>query len=241
MPYRQLGPLITPKSPFAEIEFEDKTSAISSMEESDPLCEEKAQGQPSGVPSLPLPGSWLPISRAAQGIQKTPRHDFFAFLGVVQRISVDYFPITWHPALENIGEGATAEIREAIIDVQMSFAFKRFILSGEDENMSFRYMISEVSILGLEGINSHPNVIRLEGIGWDVPSDGQIMPVLVFEKTSHGDLATFLSTAPGNVLNFRGRLKLCIDIGSALIALNDRSKCKRIPCDPTAQLTPTKM
>ncbi|OCK76319.1 TPR-like protein [Lepidopterella palustris CBS 459.81] len=181
----------------------------------------EAGDQALNCPSFQRAGSWLPISIANEAIQPNSHHDFLTFLGVTQQCQFDFFPITWHPALENIGEGTTAEIREALIDVQMSYAFKRFFMSGQDEEKLFLHLISEVSILGLDNIRDHPNIIKLEGVAWDIQDYGKVWPVLVFEKTVHGDLGTFFASEPGRSLPIQEKLKLCIDIGTALRVLNE--------------------
>jgi serine/threonine protein kinase len=170
----------------------------------------------------------LPISVAAQIEQLASPRDFLKFLGVVQQHEIDVFPITWHPALDTIGEGATAEIRAALIDLQTSYAFKRYIMSDNNEEKLLLHLISEVSILGLESIRNHPNIIKLEGVAWDINNDGQVWPVLVFEKAEHGDLETFFASNPGKDLTFEERLDLCIHIGTALMVLRAHSKSYKV-------------
>jgi serine/threonine protein kinase len=161
---------------------------------------------------------------AAQIEHLTFPRDFLKFLGVVQQHEIDVFPITWHPALDNIGEGATAEIRAALIDLQTTYAFKRFIMSDNNEEKLLLHIISEVSILGLESIRDHPNIIKLEGVAWDINNHGQVWPVLVFEKAQHGDLEAFFASNAGKNLTFEERLDLCIHIGTALMVLSAHSK-----------------
>jgi hypothetical protein len=169
-------------------------------------------------------GSLLQTSSLDQTIPLNSQYDFLTFLGVTQQCQFDFLPITWHPALENVGKGATAEIREALIDIQMSYAFKRFRPSEHDEQKVFLQLISEVSILGLEGIRDHPNVIKLEGIAWDIQANGKVWPVLVFEKTAHGDLGAFFASELGMNLPMKERLKLCTNIGNAV---RDLQSCRK--------------
>src|SRR6266704_7017975 len=77
-------------------------------------------------------GSLLQTATAGQTKPLNSQYDFLTFLGVAQQCRFDFFPITWLPGLENVGEGATAEIREALVDIQMSYVFKCFKLSGQD-------------------------------------------------------------------------------------------------------------
>ena len=52
--------------------------------------------------------------------------DFLSILGIVQKLDIDFLPIIWQPALDAAGNGAIAEIRQSLINVQTSFAFKRY-------------------------------------------------------------------------------------------------------------------
>jgi Protein tyrosine and serine/threonine kinase len=147
-------------------------------------------------------------------------YDFISFLGVAQRLRIDFLPITWQPALDKVGEGGTADIRQALINLQMSFAFKRLKWPrqvGSDESRSFLALISEVSILGHPSIRNHPNIIKLDGICWDIsPDDEKVWPVLVFEKAQNGDLDRFMNSDTGKSLCLEERLKLCSDIATAV-------------------------
>ena len=58
------------------------------------------------------------------GSSSNKRYDILDFLGAAQSLNIDFLPITWQPALDIVGEGGTAEIRQALINVQMTFAFK---------------------------------------------------------------------------------------------------------------------
>jgi hypothetical protein len=153
----------------------------------------------------------------AKKLEPDFHYDFISFLGVAQRLEIDFVPITWQPALDNVGEGGTAEIREALLDLQMSYAFKRIKQSQQDESRIFRELTSEILVLGHGSIREHPNIIRLEGICWDIPpGDEKVWPVLVFEKTQCGDLETFANSDAGKIMCFEDRLKLCLDVGTAV-------------------------
>ena len=163
--------------------------------------------------------------------QKAAFHcDFVSFLGVAQIFKIDFLPITWQPALDSVGQGATAEIHQALVALQTSFAFKRPILevslgSSEDEDRLFQVLIAEISILGQSSIRDHPNILTLEGICWDITSGGQrILPVLVFEKTRHGDLQKFMRDDRGRRLDFMDRFQICIDVGRAILEVHSSSE-----------------
>lgn len=163
------------------------------------------------------------------------RFDLTTFLGVAQQYDIDFLPITWQPALDQIGEGATAEIRQNPMNLQTSFAFKRplFMSSFDIDEFESRILpslIAEISILGSPTIRRHSNIIHLEGICWEVLSQGQnvsrkepnlkseggIVPVLIFEKTEHGDLHRFMAHGAGGQLSFLERLRLCSEIAKAV-------------------------
>jgi serine/threonine protein kinase len=145
-----------------------------------------------------------------------------SFLGIVQSLKIDFLPITWQPALDVIGQGGTAEIRQAMVNLQMSFAFKRLasterVQSERGDARIFRAFIAEMSVLSHPSVRDHPNVIRFEGICWDVVSSGEkVWPVLVFEKARNGDLLTFMGQAEGRSLTIGERLNICADIAIAV-------------------------
>jgi hypothetical protein len=124
---------------------------------------------------------------------------FISLLTVAQDLDIDLFYVKWQPALDRVGEGRTAEIKQALISLQTNFAFKRIkpaTPSQLAECRAFQAIYTEVSILGLRRIRNHPNILRLEGICWDVWEENdrgtsEVWPVLVFEKAPYGDLDTF--------------------------------------------------
>ena len=72
-------------------------------------------------------------------------------------------------------------------------------------------------MLGHPSIRDHPNIVRLEGICWDVAPGGErVWPVLVFEKARHRDLLTFMEQAEGKSLSLEERLNICADIAVAI-------------------------
>lgn len=157
-----------------------------------------------------------------------PPYDLLTFLGVAQSLNIHFLPITWQPALDKVGEGATAEIRQALVNVQMSFAFKRLKAPwgiGEDAQY-LRALIAEISVLGHPSIRRHPNVVDIEGICWDVDSSSKkVWPVLVFEKTQHGNLNTFMTDSKCKDLDVKDRLKICFDVAHAVRDLHGAGTC----------------
>ena len=171
--------------------------------------------------------------------------DFITFLGIAQSLQIDFLPITWQHGLENIGEGATGEIREALLDKTTSFAFKRrlFKESFEFEELKGQILptlVAEISILHIPSIRYCPNIIDLVGVCWEVyceneynlsrdePADfskAAVIPVLVFQKSKFGDLHTFMMHGAGKFLSFDERLHLCIGVAEAISVMHARGMC----------------
>lgn len=150
-------------------------------------------------------------------------YDFLDFLGVAQSLKLDFLPFTWQPALDTIGDGGTAEIRQELISVRLTFAFKqlRRPRSVVEEVRNLQALVAEISVLGHPEIQRHPNIAGLAGVCWDVvPGGEKVWPVPVFEKTRCGDLARFMTGGPGKELDFRDRLDLLYDVGLAVRTLH---------------------
>jgi len=154
-------------------------------------------------------------------------YDLITFLAAVQRAKVDILPITWQSARRPIGMGGTSNINKASINLETSFAFKCVSDTqkrDQDEAKILQALISEIAVLSHPSIREHPNIIELQGICWDVPSDHEVWPVLVFEEAQFGDLYNFATLPVGRDLCIAERLKLCVDIGTAIIDMHFNSK-----------------
>lgn len=162
----------------------------------------------------------------SEPVVDTP-YDLITFLDVVQRLQVAILPITWQTARQPVGAGATSEIKQALINLQTSFAFKcvsDMQKREQSETKILQALISEMTVLGHPSIRGHPNIVELQGICWDVPSDNEVWPVLVFEKSQFGDLYNFATLPVGRDLRIDERLELCMDIGTAIIYMHLNSK-----------------
>jgi hypothetical protein len=175
-------------------------------------------------------GRLLGTAAPAKDIATDSQCNFLSFLGIAQSLKIDFLPITWQPALDIIGQGGTAEIRQAMVNLQMNFAFKRLasperVQLERSEARIFRSFIAEILVLSHPSVRDHPNVIRLEGICWDVVAGGEkVWPVLVFEKARNGDLLTFMGQAEGRSLTMVERLNICVDIAIAVMHMHSSSK-----------------
>ncbi len=140
-------------------------------------------------------------------------------LGVAQALKVDFLPLIWQPALDSVGEGGSATIRQASMNVQMAFAFKNLKRPETitEEIQTWRVLLGEISILSHLANRRHPNVVDIEGICWDVvAAEGKIWPVLVFEKTGHGDLKRFMTEGAGSQLSINARIDILFDVAHAV-------------------------
>ena len=182
--------------------------------------------------SLPfLPFELMVRSFSKVDLSKTPaapvRHNFLSFLATAQALDIDFLPITWQSAQQEIGEGGISSIKQALANIQMSLAFKR--LKDEEkfkrsEAEIFQMLNNEITVLAHPSIKEHPHIVKLQGICWDISSDGKVWPVLVFEKSPFEDLYTFVTRPVGKELGIHHRLKLCVDIGEAIMKMHSNSK-----------------
>lgn len=163
--------------------------------------------------------------------------NLITFLAIAQKLEIDFLPIKWQPALSKVGAGGTAEIRQSLIHLQMSFAFKRLKdaawIDEIDESerpkemkTGFQVLISEILVLGHPSVRDHPNIISLLGICWDILPSGCVWPVLVFERTALVDLWSFAESEEGKNISIETRLKLCADVATAVRDLHQSSKKK---------------
>ena len=150
--------------------------------------------------------------------------DFLYLLAIAQDREMDFLPIKWQPGPDRIGAGGTAEIRQSLINLEMSFAFKRlksFSKQSKGGLNPLAPLISEISVLGHPKIRDHRNVARLEGICWDISErEDEVWPVLIFEKSQDGDAQRFLTSAEGRNLGMEQRLALCYHITTALSTMH---------------------
>jgi len=147
--------------------------------------------------------------------------DLISFLSIAQRYKVDFLPITWQPALGTLGKGGSGTITQSALSSSMSLAFKRFHDSDSgDSDQGIAPLMSEVLILSQPVIHTHPQIVKLEGICWEIlPRTEKAVPVLVFEKAAW-DLQQFMNVREGMNMSIDCRLKICADIGSAIMALH---------------------
>jgi hypothetical protein len=160
--------------------------------------------------------------------------DLITFLATAQAMGIGILPITWQVERDLLGEGGTSKVTQALVNLQTSFAFK--CLSDKQkqevaEATIFQTLINEVLVLGHPKLQKHPNIVELQGICWDVVSEDEIWPVFVFEKSQFDDLYKFLCLPVGRGLSIVDRLKLCVDIGTAIIDIHSAGKTRQLCID----------
>ena len=157
--------------------------------------------------------------------------DLLTLLFITEALDVDLLPITWNAALGSLGQGATGNVQQSIVDARTNFAFKRSLPSRHySDEYRYEATISEVMVLRARRRRSHPNIVELVGIGWDVnPHEKSVWPVLVFRKAEFGSLKRYLSSPIGSDLSWEIRVSLCRDIVSGLAWMHpDGTRCINI-------------
>ena len=115
--------------------------------------------------------------------------DFINFLKLAQNMELDFIPVIWQPSLPRLCFGGTAELSQSYISLQASPTFKRVNQDKRDNKFSgcadgtLKIVMAEMWTWSISQIRDHPNVVRIEGIYWELDSSaGCLWPVLVIEK-----------------------------------------------------------
>ncbi|KAF2648098.1 kinase-like protein, partial [Lophiostoma macrostomum CBS 122681] len=155
-------------------------------------------------------------------LEDTPHLNFISLLAQTQVHNVDIISLTWMPHLENVGFGGTAQLSQSLVNAHTSLVFKRpKILTPESYSQMYQAFISEICILSQDPIRNHPNIVRLQGICFEVSrGDTVVRPVIVLEKAKYGDLRAFMKTERGSSMTLRERLDMLLQIASALDLLH---------------------
>lgn len=160
-------------------------------------------------------------------------NNFVRLLSIATLMKVNILPLTWSPALETLGSGATAEIRQSPFNAQTTFAYKRFdhvnldpnISEGEFQTRQYNAIIAEIVALSSPFIYDHPNVVNLEGICWEIINESLgVWPVLVFRAAESNNLRQFLSLTESADIKFDERLGICVEVLRALKAMHQCGK-----------------
>jgi hypothetical protein len=187
-------------------------------------------------------GDYLYTSQAALA-SDDDHYDFITFLAVAQVYQIEFLPIRWQSRRDDIGSGGTSRVTQALMNSRTSLAFKCVRENRkDDEENAFRAMTREIMLLCHPCVRQHPYVAQLQGVCWDIPHDGsdssapccvsnyeygaKIWPVLVFEKSHHNDLWQYTMSPLGRKLDFKARLRLCVQIGDAISSMHGNGELK---------------
>jgi hypothetical protein len=155
-------------------------------------------------------------------------------LAIAAALEVNILPLTWRPALEGLGQGATGQISQSPLNAQISLAFKRFsrtindnggLTETEWRRRQCDAIVSEVVALSTSKIYDHPNIANLEGICWEVePVSGEIWPVLAFRKAECGSLNHFLTLPDAEDMDLDNLIDICGEVAKGLRIMHLCSK-----------------
>jgi hypothetical protein len=102
------------------------------------------------------------------------KYTLIAFLGAAQILSVDLLPITWNSALNDVGVGGTATLRERLISQNLSFLFKRVhprhfqdYEARVAEDIAYRTLVAELETARNYEVVKSEFLAHLEGVSWD--------------------------------------------------------------------------
>ncbi|KAF5610581.1 serine threonine kinase [Fusarium tjaetaba] len=173
----------------------------------------------AAAPSLGFSDTQQPVKLNAASL-------FLSFLATAQTRGVDFLPVTWDDSMRGVGAGGQASISQSNVNSKLSYVYKRIrqqdLKTPADNSRAMQALTAEVTVLGHSMIRGHPNIVRLTGICWDIPSNEQerIWPVLVFEKAENKDLKQFMESDTGRKLDTKQRLELCQDIAAAITLMH---------------------
>jgi hypothetical protein len=167
------------------------------------------------------------ISTRVPETEEPSHSNIIRVLSIATALDVNIFPLTWRPALEGLGEGATGRISQSPMNARISLAFKRLsrwsrcqgLSEAQFRALQHKALVSEMVALSCPELYGHPNIANLEGLCWELSNEGhspEALPVLVFRKAEFGDLRRFLSLPEAENLEIGNRLDICGEIAKAL-------------------------
>jgi serine/threonine protein kinase len=174
----------------------------------------------------------LPPQEPAAKNEIPCHRNFIYFCGAVQALELDFLPISWQPQSGLIGRGGTSEIHQLLLSLETSLAFKAIDVgdisrtrTAEDLENIYSLLLTEVQHMGRKSILSSPYIHKVEGVCWSLNKrTGVVDPVLVYEKTRHGDMYRFMTSGQGKSLDISGRIKMCRDVAIGLETLHACSR-----------------
>ena len=160
------------------------------------------------------------LREVAQSSSPTGHYDLISLLGRLQFFGIDYLPIKWLPATKDLGQGGSARVSQALVNSNVSWAFKRPFSDDLIGEKDFERLGKEACVLTLV---KNENLIRIEAYCYEISKETErISPVLIFEKFPLGNLQDFLLSKKTGNITLSERLGFCADIANALAALHGR-------------------
>jgi hypothetical protein len=201
---------------------------------------------PNHLPIRPLPcfirgGQIVWSSNLAQADNHDYHFDLLSFISIAQSFGIDFINITWQPALESLGKGASSTVQQAQMDATFDLAFKRSTswsgtYTTEQQGVE-RYKAIIYELIALELLIEHPNVIDLIGITWETDGETEeVWPVLLAERSVYGNMFEFLQSATGRALNSLARLGICADVAKACLAVHSLGEQVTPGCEGSEKL-----
>ena len=141
-----------------------------------------------------------------------PSERFYILLGVAQELQVDFLPIIHQTALGEVANTPTSDIFQTFINPKFSLAVKRI--------QHFPTALNEIVVYGHWELRSHKNVLRLEGISWEVSETGDVSPNLVFEKSALGNCEAFFNSDEGQQIPMDGKIDMCLQLAKAVALIH---------------------
>jgi len=180
----------------------------------------------SGIPYFDRSALITRSAFSARGPDKGFHYDLLTFISLAAKFGVDFVALTWQPALERLGQGASSTVQQGQVDVNVNLAFKRAITdlgdyAGSENPNAMRFKTVIFELVALELLRHHPNVVDLLGVTWETDAETkEVWPVLLTERSTYGNMATFLESEEGRTLSCEERLKLLEDIARACLAMH---------------------
>jgi hypothetical protein len=153
-----------------------------------------------------------------------------SFLDTVQWAGVDLLSISWQLGLGRVGQGGTADIFQSLVDVNTTMTFKRWSkdLTESDTQHVYEKASAEIISLSRPTVQKHRNIIKLVGVCWDIDREQQtVYPALVSEKSTNGDMVTFLGSDRGRSMTLQEQLGFCLQVAEALCVLHSSGTYSR--------------
>jgi len=154
--------------------------------------------------------------------------DLAVFLAIVQCIpDCRILPLMPILRAQNSRAGASGLVCMPTKAGGNGVAFKRLHSTSSVSDM-YEALACELLVLEHPVIRRHPNVVQLHGIAFDVHTHGErvirVLPCLAMEHSRHGNLEDFVGGMKS--LSVLQRLKLCLDVATAIEALHGLSTCR---------------